>query len=589
MVFKRFCLFLVVILFILVRVDYVIPVDPSNKVTFFQNALKNFSYQDLDLIEQKYRGQSEEIISILTQKLNQIYKSYPTSNKYDVHQADPILSSAESFSVEVFNTNIRRLAIREFRFKPATGFFIASVQPLYLLHKKLATNLLQLSIPQPRKALFHLQQALRYRKLNLVKEEWWDPNRLLFLPPYDPAIVQANRHRNITEKITTLTQDVKNLHEQQIVMEDSLTYTSQIRLIKQKLKKNRIYQNEVNKELIKLKASNQSQDDLFQDIKKKWEHESASLVWSIVRANQVHEITNRVSVDTNIYIDWAITASHLAPDKPQYYFALGELYKHDKRAIHAFKEAIDLYYKNPETDAFKKESYIKACQKLAGLYVTHNEYLSASHYYHILAIATEEPVYWFTLGKLYTTKIGNAVGAITALQKYMSSWESIKVNPNNKIDQAQFLSQKVYTLLYLSKNLSKLQRYDDSIQKAKMMQDKMDEIVRFTIKAKLATQQAYQTFHDNRAILRRKNKSQKEQEKFYNLEKTYQDKQATYQNLLSIKQSLPWRDMYFSLADSLRKQNNIREAIQVYQLAERQGIDSQQAHSAILQLEKLID
>ena len=485
-----------------------------------------------------------QVIFLLRQYLDLFVKSNPNKENHSLKSKyNTDISSPIFFWTQETNSNSRRLSLNEIQNKPIDGFFIKNSEQLFILHWELARAFMNLSLPVKNNAAFHIWQAMRYRSLKMTPNIFIDKDRY--------SILENNIEKDMVDKFQqndTIAQDFYTKFEKEwnlksvvFLREGAIIMKNIETALGEREKKN-------------LKRSTQKNNFIQQD--------------SYNNSN------------FSSYIDFLEMARRIDPTDPSIPFDISIQLetRYNPSSLLKIYEAILIAHENaPEDKKIHSDTIASIYFKLGNLHITFHNYIIAVTYYE-QAITISPKIEWlFTYADILSNHIGKYSQAISIYQNYIIEHPIEKqLVPNKKnIFLAHWRSAECYL---------KLNNFENAIQQASLAKEIFLSIKEDILKLK--------TKNKELELLINKHLSKYKQEEvsdFLKYQKEKQELQESLSTLTTVLNSLPIRNVFFTLAEWLTIQQRLPLAISLYKEAEYEGIDPNEARTRYRKLEAILN
>ena len=569
--------------------------------------------QILEVVE-RLKDKPSEVVFQLNQKLNEFYLSDISKKKIQARKKTNYgLYNIEAEQIEELSTNIRRLLMKDITGQQIKGVFIKSAKAIFLMHKFMAQNLLQLPEEKLDQAAFHYRQSLKYRRLRLDPDIFTSPERLELLDENDPQIELADQYRNTEESRSRLGKEIREFEEQNVVLQDSLYNSKEKAAIRNKISENQRKIDSMQENLLRLDAEFKELKDRYKDEEEKWNEESADLLQEfaqlIKRIERNLKKRQRVSDQKLVYktsFDQAVdhdhtrernfnayssvleAASNLDPKNAKLSFELGNEYNISQKiqkAILFFHKALNADPTAKEEEKLSQDEIKKVYISLGGLYYQHKRFVDSAQYYEKALVIDRDTGLLYPLGKLHYQKTGSYQRVIELLSEYLKNIKDI--DPQDPIEKAHLERNKFLTLSYIAGSFKKLKEYSsmfDSMERSRQIFNNINQII-YSQNQKLEN-----SFKQLQGIKKPilDQTTQAELNRYYSAESQYKKNKIILSKMYTVRNTLPLESLYFNLADHLEKQKNITRAIDIYREAEKNGISPDAARRNITRLKAIL-
>ena len=581
----------------------------------------NYKPSAANEIIERFRGNPKELIRNLENKLNEFYLLDNSQKKIQARKDIDYSMYNEKIQKEI-NANARRLLVKKAMNKKIKGFLLKEAPGLSLMHKTMGEYLMKLTVPEIYRASFHYNQALRYRNLRMSTEIFTSKERLKLLDENDTQIPLANDYRETKNSIEKLTKEIKYLEERNIILDDSLNFKPEqinqiqtpapYRLEKQANENSIEEQN--NQKINQEERFKQLEED-YKQIAEKWNQTSAEFLVEFANVQKVIEnkfkekqkVINKASTyktsfnqavdydysrnsDFRAYAQLMELASELDQKNPKIALELAREYKsshEDEKSIFLFKRAVkaDKDPNIPEEKKLSPQELKEAITTLGSLSYLQNKFVEAAkHYEKALALEkSQDENLTFLLGKLHSEKTGHYKRAIELLEDHLKSIQ--EENSADIIERGSQIRKQFLTLNYIAQNLKKLREYDSMLKSLNKLVGLNEELNQNIKIQKNKVKKSFNDLQEAKKLVLNKTKRE-DLNQFYLAESRYRDEKNTLSKLNTIKNTLPLKPMYFTLAEYWEGQLDIEQAISVYQQAEKQKIFPQEARRRAAKLRR---
>ena len=578
-----------------------------------QERYLKYKPQEIRNLANELGSQPGKLVQNLKEKLNEFYLSDPSQKKIQaLRKSEQSLYSFREDDQES-NTNARRLFLKQVTKQKVKGFLIKEAMPLYLMHKLMAQNLLKLVNPQIYQSEFHFRQALRYRSLKLAPDILTNEKRLELLDADDPEIQLADQYRTTKEAFEKTQQELKEMEERNIILDDSLYFSPQKDAIRSEIELNQRSITDKRSDLEELEETFAALEEEYQKREASWNKESADFLVEFAELQKKIEdnLKNRQKVinkrsfyktsfnqtvdydytknrDFRAYAELLELAGRLDTENPAIPLKLGREYKNSRENAKAetfFEQALQLSERAEDQTKLTAEELKEVLVSLGGIAHQSKRFVDSAKYYEQALSREAHPNLLYLLGSLHYNKTGHYQRAIDLLERYL---EELDEEENEKdfsdvVDRSKQRRQRFFAVSYIAGSLQKLREY-------KAMLDAFDQLrklhLEFIQEMRAQREKVGGLFRKleeaRRTILNQTNRAVLNQ--FYLAEREYRESEKELVQLKATQNSLPLRGLYFNLAEYWETQNNIKQAIMVYEEAERYGVQPNEARRRSLKL-----
>ena len=578
-----------------------------------QERYLKYKPQEIRNLANELGSQPGKLVQNLKEKLNEFYLSDPSQKKIQaLRKSEQSLYSFREDDQES-NANARRLFLKQVTKQKVKGFLIKEAMPLYLMHKLMAQNLLKLVNPQIYQSEFHFRQALRYRSLKLAPDILTNEKRLELLDADDPEIQLADQYRTTKEALEKTQQELKEMEERNIILDDSLYFSPQKDVIRSEIQLNQRSIANKRSDLEELEETFAALEEEYQKREESWNKESADFLVEFAELQKKIEdnLKNRQKVinkqsfyktsfnqtvdydytknrDFRAYAELLELAGRLDKENPAIPLKLGREYKNSRENAKAetfFEQALQLSERAEDQTKLTAEELKEVLVSLGGIAYQSKRFVDSAKYYEQALSREADSNLLYLLGSLHYNKTGHYQRAIDLLERYL---EKLDEEENEKgflgvVDRSKQRRQRFFAVSYIAGSLQKLREY-------KAMLDAFDQLrklhLEFIQEMRAQREKVEGLFRRleeaRRTILDQTNQAALNQ--FYLAEREYRESEKELVQLKATQNSLPLRGLYFNLAEYWETQNNIKQAIMVYEEAERYGVQPNEARRRYLKL-----
>ena len=587
----------------------------SQELAEDQERYLKYKPQEIRDLANELGPQPDQLVQNLKEKLNEFYLSDPSQKKARIlRKSEHSLYSFREDDQES-NANSRRLFLKQVTKQKVKGFLIREAMPLYLMHKLMAQNLLKLANPQIYQSEFHFRQALRYRSLKFAPDILTNEKRLELLDADDPEIQLADQYRTTKEALEKTQQELKDMEERNIILDDSLYFSPQKDVIRSEIQLNQRSIADKRPDLEKLEETFASLEKEYQKREISWNKESADFLVEFAELqkkiednlknrqkainkrsfykmsfNQTVDYDYTKNRDFRAYAELLELAGRLDKENPAIPLKLGREYKNSRENAKAetfFEQALQISERAEDQTKLTAEELKEVLVSLGGIAHQSKRFVDSAKYYERALSREAHPNLLYLLGSLHYNKTGHYHRAIDLLERYL---EELDEEENEKgfsdvVDRSKQRRQRFFAVSYIAGSLQKLREYKamldafdqlrklhlEFIQEMRAQREKVGGLFRRLEKAK-------------RTILEQTSPAALNQ--FYLAEREYRESEKELVQLKATQNSLPLRGLYFNLAEYWETQNNIKQAITVYEEAERYGVQPNEARRRSLKLKE---
>lgn len=570
------------------------------------------------------RGTIDEINA----RLNEFYLSDPSRKKIQQEQDINLDLPFEMRGEKEWNVNLHRLFMKDLLSTPSSSYLIKQAPNIHLMHLTLARA--YLNRKKPYQAAFHYSMSIRYRSVKLDPTIYYDEDRLQLLEKDNPQKEQAKQYKELKTKLVKEQAEIDRLKEQVIVLQDKQvapfepdTSTGADPVEEQRKKNRKLIEDQLrrNRELLarfksqheETKKQFEQAEKVYEDTAREYNRKSSVILTEV--ADLIREIEDAIkerqkvlnkktlyktSFNQTLLHDYSQNrqftafanvlemASRLDPENPVLPKRLGDEYRtarQTRRAIFAYNKAVEANKKAPDDKKLKKEEEGRIYLALGSLFNTNRRYVDAAANYEQAYSRLEDSEakknLQYQLAKLHVERTGNYDRAEELFSSYLQELENL--NPTRKDQRSNWLKTRFHIYKYLAFIKDKKRNYKEmqtTLQKAidvyqglqTMITEQHKEISDTFKKMQEAKQPLLNDTRESDLGL------------FYRLRGEYKNKKDFLDRLNAIRNSLPLRNVYFSLGNYLEREHDLRGAIEVYQEAEKLGIAPDEARRHLSRL-----
>ena len=571
--------------------------------------------RDIQNTMNELKDRPQELITNLKEKLSEFYLADLSQKKIQARKkVNYGVYNSEANEIEFLNTNSRRLRIRKITRKQIKGFLLEEALPLFMMHKAVAKNLLRISVPRIYESEFHFKQALRYRTLRLTPEIFTSKKRLELLDEDDPQIKLANQYRTNQNGIKQTEKEIKTLKEKNIILDDSLYFSKETNKIRQQILINEQLIVKKNQTLKLLQNSFATFNRQYQKEADQWHQDSANFLVNfaelqknianklkdrqkIINKNSLYQTSFNQAVDYDYtqnsdfraYAELLGLAVDLDKSNPITALKLAREYKNihrNKKATFYFKQSIQFNKKAKEDFKLTDQEFKEALISLANISYQEKKFVDAAKYYEKTIQLEDDMNLLYLLGSLHYQRTGHYQRAIELLTIYFNKLNDEEEDLLEITEKAKKTKKKFLALHYITQSYRKIREYKIMLESFQKLRDMHVEFVRDIQSQKEKISNSFKELKEiKKTILDKTDRENLTQ--FYLAENKHRNNKITLAKLKTIKNALPLKNLYFNLAEYWEEQNNFPQAIEIYQEAQKYGIQPNQARRKVIALQKL--
>ena len=584
--------------------------SPSQGLTKEQERYKRYKPAEILEIAKRFEDEPTKIISYLDQKLNEFYLSDVSQKKIQAQKKigyGPY--NIEADQIEEFNTNLRRLFMKFITSQKIKGLFTKEARAIFLIHRIIAQNSLKLPDPRLYQSAFHYRQSFKYRSLRLDPDIFTSLERLELLDEDDPQIRLADQYRNIRKASLELENERQKLKEKDIVLKDSLYFSDNSTVIKDKISENRQKIASIEENISGLNTEFKKVEEQYKDFANEWNEESGDLLHEFAKLikriennlKEKQKVLNHKSIYKTSFIDHSYTgkkdfkayssilevASNLDPKNAKLSFELGSEYKASqkiRKATSYFHKALETNPTAKERKKLSQDEINKAYTALGSLYYQAKRFVGSAQYYEKALELDRTPGLLYQLGKLHYQKTGNYKRVVQLLSEYLKGVEDL--NPKDVIENAHWQRNKFFTLSYMARSYKKLKEYSSMLESMESLRQILNVLNQAIQSQRQELNASFKQLQETKKPILDQT-TQAELNQYYLIETRHKEDQSIFSKLLAVKSTLPLRHFYFDLGNYLEKEKDITKAIDVYREAEKNGVSPDAARRNIARLKKM--
>ena len=541
-----------------------------------------------------------DTVKELNEMLNEFYLSDVSNKKL---RRDLDLQSDMPYDYPIpksWNKNIQRLFIKDFLSENGRKELIKDAPNLFYAHYYLSEayrrqeNLFLSS--------YHAGMAFRYRTMKFSPEIFIDKDRIVLRKDKPNQTQNALNYIRAKEDYQKAVKEEYALKEKLIISEDKITREGKLSgpEIKNMIQKNKTDLETQSKKTKDFLAKYEEQKRIYTTFEKEYNIESAEkLVHAAGIVKSVEDFVKKkqrivdqktlykttynagfirdFSPERNFiaYENLLETASRLYPENPQISFTLAEEYRTSektRKAIYAYEKALKA---KPDKDGLKLDAgkIAYSYNILGALYFRENRYVDSAYYYEkALENADAEMAenLTFQTAILHTEKTGNFKRAEKLLQDYDLKYMQKK--PDDVSLLSRYIKTKIKLLTSFAEVYAKTRRIKNMKSFLKEAVDVHEEIENMISAERNKEKELYEKTLELKKPLLDEEVEEDAMKAYYEAKEEYENQKILIREIEAVRNSLPLKKIYFTLAQTSEKLQNIKEAVEVYRKAELLGV-----------------
>ncbi len=572
---------------------------------YAQDLYENYKF---DMILQAVETSADA--QTVVQRLTPVLKSFYYENAKVTEEPvliDP-LAPPDYREKYQWDTNARRLYLRQNLLEEQASFLIREAPNIFQLHLELARAYAKLrDLPS---ALYHYEQAQRFRSMKLTPEVWANEDRLNLLGS-ESVRANADQYRETQTSLRQAGQAYEKLKTELFLEEDKFAKTNSIETTARLRAENDQKLQEERKRLESLRSNMERELNNYRKEETQYNRTSANFLLEMALVLQ--ELGEKTREDQAVknssyyyqnaynqtgkqnwgapenqtdYSNLLAAATSLDPNNPRIPLLLARSYENQGdtlRAIGAYEQTLESVKSSGQSleDEQTRDVYLS----LGGLYHTMRRYVDSAYFYE-KALALDRQTgnldrnLLFQTARLHALHTGNYPRSLKMFEALLKDAPPVNDDIEVSALAKNIRYQLAIRLLMVDAQVKSPELANELIQNLDVCQAlhrKLESLI--DTQEKLLAAQKEELVTLNRRMAGRYDRGSVQE--LYRVQGNYEQTKLLLEELYQARNSANFKKIYFTMARQNEKMHQIDQAILAYREAERLGLDPELARREV--------